>query len=417
MGESRTPQRFPAFAAALALFAAACGEHQSPPERARAAPPAATSGVYYALALAPVHDSAAAARRRDSLAAAGWPASLAGERRAWRVRLTVTSDRAAAELIARAVGQRPDAPGLEVYRDSGAGPAVHLRRVQPVSPATSGMTSRLRWTLSPGGRMLLIVDDAAAIENDPAPAGFVLADERSDSLWQRDSIWDAAPSPDWHTVAYSHAYIARGGGGDTLPDRAWQALAQAAGLPVGQTRRAAFRASGMSTMFGLARPALLAIPSGRDTLLPLTGGWRLAWTPAGDSLAIGHAPEHPRDNSPAGSWSIYPRGGGTAASRPDTAGLASVPWTEGPVLDVSVPPDTARRVYLPQAAGRLTSAGGWIRMDDTIVAPGLALVATASGCFVAALAPAPEGKDRQSPLMAVVYALRCSPARPGPELP
>lgn len=409
------PQHRAALAAILLLSAAACGEgHRA---NGHPAQHPAAAGPYYALELPATRDSAGAVHLRDSLAAAGWPATTIAAGGRWRVRLTTAGTREAADLLATGLAGDPDAPPIHIVRDSGASAMPRLLDGRPLSAHPTGMISRLRWAYSPGGGSLLIVDDGAAIENDPAPAAFAVADEASGSLWQRDSIWDAAPSPDWRRIGYSRAYAAAGGESDTLTDRGWDDLAKAAGLSARQVRDGAFRASGMATIFAVARPAVLAVATGHDSLLPETGGWRIRWTAGGDSLAVGHAPDHARDDSPAAGWTMIPLAGGAPASRRDSTGLAAGEWTEGPQLDESAPADTARRVYLPQMDGRLTSAGGWIRLGDTIVAPGMALAATGAGCFVAALAPVPGDRGHARRLAAVVYRLRCRPPGEAPKLP
>ena len=324
MGQNRLSSSLALLVTALALFAAGCGEH--PQEGGQPAGQEATTRVYYALQLPAVRDSGTAVHLRDSLAATGWAALISHASGRWRVRLAVTGAREPADLLVATLGADPAAPDIEIVRDSGAIPAPRLLDARVVSPGTSGMISRLRWTYSPAGTALLIVDDASAIENDPAPAAFIVADETSGSLWQRDSVWDASPSPDWHRVGYSRAYLASGGSSDTLTGQAWKDLADAVGLSARQVRDGAFRASGMSTLFGVSRPAMLEIASGRDTLLPVTGGWRMGWSAGGDQLAVGHAPAHPRDDSPAASWTRYPLAGG-APGRPGgfrRPGLATV---------------------------------------------------------------------------------------------
>jgi hypothetical protein len=90
-----------------------------------------------------------------------------------------------------------------------------------------------------------------------------------------------------------------------------------------------------------------------------------------------------------------------------------VPWTMGPTLDVSVPVDFNEQHTIAAGSRTIESGSGWVRVHERneprgvthVVGPGTALVATASGRFVAALVPNDFGKPGDHPARLVVYDL------------
>ncbi len=166
---------------------------------------------FVAVEVASRPDSAAAATLRDSLEAAGWVAYLRSGDGTWRVRVAPSPHLAWAELVAAALGGAAVA-----IRDSGTVAPQGIEGVTRVNYESPGMFTRLRWITSPERDAILVMEDAASVENDPAPNGFVFASEPLRTMLQMDSVWDAAPAPDWQRVGFGRAY---GGGARLLRAR------------------------------------------------------------------------------------------------------------------------------------------------------------------------------------------------------
>jgi hypothetical protein len=384
--------------------------------------PAVAYRRFVAVQVASLPDSAAAQLLRDSLETAGWVAYLRSEAAAgpWDVRVAPTQNLAWAEVTAAGLGR-----GAEVIQDSGTVVSQGIAGFTRVSYESPGMITRLRWARSPDLAAILVVEDATAIENDPAPNGFVFASETALSSVQMDSVWDAAPAPDWTRVAFGRAYVLRGGRSETLPPEMWNTLADSIGMPAAALRRAAFPASGMSIMFGVAQPGIVRLSPQADSaaeaagaepplrLYPVLAGWRVGWSADGGQLLAGAAPDVVRDDTPAAAWvAIDPVRGDEATPVEDPA-IAPVEWVQGPTLDISIAVDTVSPVVIPlPGADTLTSRGGWIRLGPKVVGPGVALVATREGRYVVALAPNPSAEEYEPKFMAVVYLLGEEPRAP-----
>ena len=283
------------------------------------------------------------------------------------------------------------------------------------------MAARVRWTLSADRCALLVVEDPASVEADPLPNGFLLASERGPALVQRDSVWDVAPSPDWSRVAYGRAYGLLGRERDSIPESEWEELARRVGLAVNVVRRDAFHTSGMSLAYGVSRPVVVDVASGAERPLERTGGWRIAWSRDGGALLVGGAPSATRDDSPPARWDVVDAGTRAARSASERARSldsdvtrAEVAWTEGPTIDISVvPPAAGEPIEID--GGRVETREGVIRLTRTgaagaggggkIVGPGVALVATRGGRFIAALVPDPARREYDPPVRLVVYQL------------
>src|SRR5262245_29657539 len=166
--------------------------------------------------------------------------------------------------------------------DSGAGPAAPPPvESYVVNQGVRGLSTRVRWMLSPDSSTILATEDPVGAEADPVPNGFVLASEQAPVL-QRDSVWDVAPNPEWTRIAYARAYGSPPGERDSLTAAEWQAFAQRVGLPVDVVRAGAFSTSGMTYAIGTGRPVVIDLAAWRaspvDTVahaVPMAGAWRV----------------------------------------------------------------------------------------------------------------------------------------------
>jgi hypothetical protein len=263
----------------------------------------------------------------------------------------------------------------------------------------------------------MIVEDPRAVENDPVPNGFVFAREDA-GLIQRDSVWDAAPAPDWRRVAYARAYTTQAGETATVPPSEWHRLARDVGLMESVVRKSVFATSGMVTAFGVARPFVVDVTAPVDTTparaegLPIAEGWRVAWTADGSRLAIGAPPDVISDDAPAKRWRLVDPSTGAARGVADSASFMHLQWIEGPNLDVSTAVDMKQRRAFRSGDTDIESEDGWIRVyardgarmrAPRIIGPGIALTATANGQFIVAIAPDPAPKPYGPPNYLVVY--------------
>jgi hypothetical protein len=366
-----------------------------------------------------VADSSVAAAVVDSLVREGWEASTArraSESGEWPVNVLVPGDTTLARLIVRAlstagldaeiIGTRPGQRTLAVS-------------VTPVNRGTHGMSARVRWTSSPDRRAFLVIEDPRGVENDPVPNGFVFASEGV-SLVQRDSVWDVAPSPDWRRVAYARAYTTTPGESDSIPPREWHRLAGLVGLTESDVRKNAFPTSSMVTAFGSARPVVVDLTYARDTTppqvtaLPIPEGWRLAWTLDGTRLAIGAPPAMIADDGQASRWRLVDPADGSSHGPADPVSLQRLQWTEGPNIDISTAVDMKQRRAFRSGELDVESEDGWIRVyahdgsrvrAPRIVGPGIALMATANGQFIVAIAADPNAQAYDPPHHLVVYQI------------
>lgn len=405
---------------ALVMLLGACGG-----DRGEEAPviPSVEYRRFVAIQVAGLADSAGAHRLRDSLEAAGWVAyvrSRAGGA-PWNVRVGPSQNLAWAEVTAAALAGH----AAEVIQDSGTVVSQGIAGFTRVSYHSPGMITRLRWARSSDLTAIVVTEDATAIENDPAPNGFVFASETALNSVQMDSVWDVAPAPDWSRVAFGRAWVLRSDRSETPPPGFWDALADTIGLPAATLRRSAFPASGMSIMFGLAQPGVVRLTAQADSaveaagtespmrLYPVLAGWRVAWSPDGKELLAGIAPQVVRDDTPAAAWVAIDPVRGDEASAVENPAAAAVDWVQGPTLDISVALDTVSRIAIALPGGdSLTSHHGWIRVGPKIVGPGVALTATREGRYIVALAPNPSAEEYEPKFMAVVYLLGDDPNAP-----
>jgi hypothetical protein len=295
------------------------------------------------------------------------------------------------------------------------------------------MRATVRWLLSPDRRSIVVVEDAVSVEAEALPDGFLYASERTGDVVQIDNVWDVAPSPDWTRLAFGRAYVLRAGERDTVPPEEWQRLE--AQLPedvgerdTGTLRRKlkahAFPASGMSLMLGLGLTQVIWVDSLRHGHTPASvgpthslHGWRVRWTPSGDTLGVGAAPRMVQDDAPPTRWVLVrPRlwalytdtlGGTTDSSR-----FARVGWTEGPTIELASPVDFSRSREVAIDGGTIDARDGSIRVTARgpngrpsvrIVGPGMPLAATATGRFIVALVPRADAKEHEMRAQPVVY--------------
>jgi hypothetical protein len=256
------------------------------------------------------------------------------------------------------------------------------------------------------------MEDPVAVEAEAIPNGFIFASDAGSVLFQQDSVWDVAPSPDWKRLAYGKAFILDAFRGEAVPEATWKRVAGLVRLPIDSVRRNSFMTSGMVPAYGFAQPVIADV-SGQPAdasisrggeAIPIAGGWRVRWTKDGKLLAIGAKPERVQDDSPSPSW-LAVEATGSIRGPVDPSELDEIEWVDGPVIDISVPIDLAETRSLAIERGTLESRAGWIRLDGRIIGPGLAVAATRSGRFIAALAPRPDAKEYEAPVEPVVYRI------------
>jgi hypothetical protein len=312
-----------------------------------------------------------------------------------------------------------------------------------IALGTHGMMARVRWLVSPDRRALLIVEDPAAVEAEPVSNGFIYASEDRGALVQVEDVWDVTPSPDWQWLAYSKSYVLRGDHRDTVSAKRWAPLAQrfaeiasatpggsGAAMPAAPTaegyeralREHSFPVSGMAIMYGAAATHTLDLPrllpgarAMTDTLPPIQfGGWRVRWTRGGDTLAVGIAPRSALDASPVVRWTLVRPTADNQFAGPfgtiaDSTRFAPLQWSEGPTLDISQAVDYKVPRTVEVDGARVVSRDGTIYLTragekaERKVGIGLPLAATASGRYIAAIAPRPNAKPNESPSVAIVY--------------
>jgi YD repeat-containing protein len=288
-----------------------------------------------------------------------------------------------------------------------------------VNRATRGMAARVRWALAPDSSAMIVVEDPSGVENEAVPDGVLYATERTGRTWRMDSVWSAAPSPDWTRVAVGRAVVLQGDEAQAVARSRWtgaaKSLAAIAGpqpaLAAESLRAHSYPVSGMAVAEGAA--ATFVADVARDereapTRFVSLDGWRVRWSCDGHDLLIGERPGRVQDDAPANTA----RRVAVMSERVTAAPAAdSIPWTAGPTLDISV--TVARDARSLRARGRViegrtdritvrdSSASGWSLPRD--VGPGVPLAVTRNGRFVLAIAPRAGAKQYESPDQAVVY--------------
>ena len=289
-----------------------------------------------------------------------------------------------------------------------------------VNPGTRGMTSRVRWMLSPDSSALLVMDDPVAVENDAIPNGILFATERTGRVFRMDSVWSVAPSPDWRRLAVGRGVVLGGRESQRVAPERWmapaarlRAIAGAEPALVAESLRAhSFPVSGMGVVEGAAVTLVADVAHGAPTT-PLEfialDGWRVRWSCDGADLFIGGPPTRVQDDAPSANERRVSSTGGATTSAP----AADAPrWIDGPTLDISTPMVRDTTVSLRVRGRMLEARGGRVVVRwrnaagvDTVldIGPGAPIAATRSGYFTLAIAPRANARAHESPDHAVVY--------------
>ena len=286
--------------------------------------------------------------------------------------------------------------------------------VHRVNTGARGMIGQLRWAYSPDSSAMIVVEDWASIEAEAFFDGFRIASERFGRVAGRDSVWDAAPSPDWTRVAYGEALILHAGESETLPPEKVAEAARRLGASEEEVRAGQFSASGMGPAAGWAKLGIMDLGTGEVHSLTSLTGWQVRWNSSGTRIFGGLGPERVQDDAPSTVWVSMTPSGDSAVQWTGEAPLdtATIAWVTGPTLDVSVMPDTSA-VTLERAGHTVTSAGDTIRVDDRVLGPGIAMAATRHGCFVLALVRDSAAREFDPKWRAAIYDAGCAlPAAP-----
>jgi hypothetical protein len=314
-----------------------------------------------------------------------------------------------------------------------SGAAARRIEAWPVNADRPGLYVHVRWLVSPDRRAIIVVHDPVSVEADPIPDGFLYADETRGTIVPVDGVWDVAPSPDWTRLAYGRAYVLRAGERDTMPAEEWRRLEAelpddvASGHP-GRLRQElathAFPASGMTLMLGLGLTQVIFLEQFGPGRAPApTGpthslyGWRVRWTARGDTLGVGTAPRTGSDDDPPARWLLVrPRRWASyrdsLGATTDSSRFARLAWITGPTMEFGRSIEVGGRHELPIEGGliegrdgtiRRTTRGPGARPDTQVVGPGIPLVATATGTFIAALVPRANAKPHEMRGRLVVY--------------
>lgn len=300
-----------------------------------------------------------------------------------------------------------------------------------VDQGTYGMTAHVRWALSPDSNAIIAMVDPAGVENEALPNAFFFGSESRNFQTRMDSVWDAAPSPDWGSIAFSRAYAVSASGGDSIPSGMWQDLSRRTGIDTATLRNGSFPTSGMSSARGIAQPGLIQIPA--DTraagaadaaaprMYPIALGWHVRWTPDGLTIALGNTPSKAQDVEPSQTWAeLDAKSGAFHGTLPAGAKLVVARWVEGPVLDTSTPVDMqaappihiragTRLMSIESARGVITARELGSASDSTArvytIGSGKALATTKGGRYIVALAPRAKAVANEIPVEAVVYVV------------
>jgi hypothetical protein len=288
-----------------------------------------------------------------------------------------------------------------------------------VNRAARGATSRARWLLAPDSSALLVMDDPVGVEHDAMPSGLLFATERTGRVFRMDSVWSAAPSPDWRRLAVGRGVVLSGQSLPLATER-WmapaarlRAIAGAEPALVAESLSAhSFPVGGSGAVAGVAATLVTDVAQGAPTT-PIAfaslGGWRVRWSCDGADLLVGGRPTGGRIDAPSTSERrVSSRAGALTAAPP----ADNVPWTDGPTLGLGSPPGrgapppmTVRGRVIEGRDGRIVVHERTVAGRDTLrdLGPGVPLAATRGGHFILAVAPRPDARPQESPDRAVVY--------------
>ncbi len=307
------------------------------------------------------------------------------------------------------------APAPSAWTAAAVGPATF-----EVNRGTGGMRSQVRWLVSPDSSAIVVMDDPVSIENEALPNGLLFATERTGRVFRMDSVWSAAPSPDWRRLAIGRAVVLGGGESQSIAPERWEApaarlraLAGAEPALVADSLRAhAFPVSGMGVVEGAAATLVADVADGAPTTpieLVALGGWRVRWSCDGADIFVGSPPTMVQDDAPSASERRVSSRGGAPTSAPP-AGPPQ--WIAGPTLAIDAPGARAAGASLTVRDRVVEARGGRIVVrprsgsaGDAVhdVGPGIPLAATRSGHFILAIAPRVNGRPHESPERVVVY--------------
>jgi hypothetical protein len=300
-----------------------------------------------------------------------------------------------------------------------------------VNQATYGLRSRIRWVMPPDSSAIVVLVDPVGLENDAIPNSFFFGSETRNFQARMDSVWDVAPSPDWQSLAFSRAYIAKGNETDTIPPAEWLALARRTGIDTASLVAGSFPTSGMVAQRGIAQPGVIRIPAdirapnasdeAAPKVFPIARGWQVRWSPDGSVIALGNNPSKADDTENSESWSeLDPKTGALHGSFPAGAKLVVPRWVNGPVLESSIPVDMSggkpinvvvgKKTYTIESqrgviTARETTAGADSTAVPFTIGSGKALIATHGGRYIVALAPRRNAVANEIPVEAVVYTV------------
>lgn len=300
-----------------------------------------------------------------------------------------------------------------------------------VNHGTYGMASKLKWLISPDSSAIIAMVDPAGVESEAIPNAFFYGSETRNFQTRMDSVWDVAPSPDWGSIAFSRARMLTNGGEDSIPSSMWQDLSRRTGIDTTTLRTGSFPTSGMSMARGVAQPGVIQIPA--DTraagaadaaapkMYPVALGWHVRWTPDGATVALGNSPAKSQDNEESETWAaLDPKTGAFHGTLPAASQLVVPRWTNGPLLDISVPIDMqgsqpirvragSRVMSIESANGVITAHEVGTASDSTArtytIGSGKALAATKGGRYILALAPRARPVANEVPVEPVIYVV------------
>lgn len=282
------------------------------------------------------------------------------------------------------------------------------------------MRLRLRWLVSPDSSAILVMEDPVSIEAEALPNGVLLASERTGRVFRMDSVWSAAPSPDWRRLAIGRAVVLAGGESQAVAPERWmapaamlRALAGAEPALVADSLRVhAFPVSGMGVVHAAAVALVADVAEGAPTT-PIAfvalGGWRVRWGCDGADLLVGTPPATVQDDAPSAGERRVSVAGAAPTSAPPAEPLR---WIEGPTLELGTPaaprdgrPMPVRDRVVEARDGRVVvrDRPGTAGESTRDVGPGTPLATTRGGHFILALTPPadPRGSDQRD--RAVVY--------------